>query len=263
MEGMVYRLVNIRAKPGEFQVNVPVLDKNVFEKYHYHALSDPGVYKPPNTLKLVTNYFIGFAQLAERYATMGDIKNTVRAAWGAIKKTPNDLNKRLLLYQIFASRKFYEELKEFLEWETSSPEFISGREGTLDERLRVCSYLNIIGEKRKADSLVEMEKNRLNLDSFESQYIFGMKLLHLSLNDQAYNFFEELTKENPTNVQTWEALAAAMFTTGRYDEALETADKILEIDPDDESAKQTRELINKLIQEKRTNDSLDVRQHEQ
>ncbi len=263
MEGMVYKLVNTRTKPGDIQVNVPVLDKNVFEKYHYHALSDPDVYKPPNTLKLVTNYFIGFAQLAERYATLGDKENTVRASWGAIKKTPNDLNKRLLLYQIFISRKFHEELNEFLDWETSLPEFTDGREGTLDERLRVCSFLNIIGKNEKADSLVQMEKNRLNLDSFESQYNFGMKLLQFSLNDQAYNFFEELTKENPTNVQMWEALAAAMFTTGRYDEALEAAAKILEIDPDDESAKQTRELIIKLIQEKNKSDSLELRQHEQ
>jgi len=242
MEGMVYRLVNSKTEPGDIQVNVPVLDKNVFEKYQYHALSDPDVYKPPNTLKLVTNYFIGFAQLAERYATLGDKENTVRASWGAIKKTPNDLNKRLLLYQIFISRKFHEELDKFLDWETSSPEF---------------------GKNEKADSLVEMEKNRLNLDSFESEYNFGMKLLQFSLNDQAYNFFEELTKENPTNVQMWEALAAAMFTTGRYDEALEAAAKILEIDPDDESAKQTRELIIKLIQEKNKSDSLELRQHEQ
>jgi len=263
MEGMVYRLVKKKEKPGEIQVNVPVLDKNVFEKYRYRSLSDSNVYKPPNTLKLVTNYFIGFAQLAERYATLGDKENTVRASWGAIKKTPNDLNKRLLLYQIFISRKFHEELEEFLDWETSSQEFTDGREGTLDERLRVCSYLNIIGKNEKADSLVEMEKNRLNLDSFESRYNFGMKLLQLSLNIQACNFFEELARENPTNVQIWESLAAAMFTAGRYDEALESANKILEIDPDDESAKQTRELIIKLVEEKKKSDSLDVRQQEQ
>ncbi len=263
MEGMVYRLVNAKAEPGEVLVNVPALDKNVFENYQYHALSDPSVYKPPNTLKLVTNYFIGFAQLADRYATMEDKENAVRASWGAIQKTPNDLDKRLLLYQIFASRKYYKELEEFLEFETSLPEFINGRKSILDDRLKVCSYLNTIGKPDKADSLIQAEMDRLYPDNFESQYNFGIKLLNFSFNDQAYNVFEKLAEENPSNVQVWEALAAAMFTTGRYDKALEAADKILEIDPDDESAKQTREFIIELIRKKKMTDSLEVRQQEQ
>lgn len=262
MEGMVYRLEKTRAKPNEALVNVSVLDKNVFEKYKYHALSDPEVYKPPNTVKLVTNYFIGFAQLAERYAAMGDRENAVRASWGAIEKTPNDLSKRLLLYQVFANNKLYEDLKKLLEWETSSEAFLNGSEGNLDDRLRVCAFLKIIGEKEKVDSIVKREREKLNLNSFELQN-FGEKLLELTLYDQAYDFFNELVVEDPGNIKIWELLTATMYATGRYDEALETADKLLEINPDDEAAMQTRDIIKQLIQDKKKDDSVKVRLNRQ
>ncbi len=99
MEGMVYRITRNKARPGEMQVNVPVLDENVFKKYKYRGLNDPGNYVPPNTTHLVTNYFIGFAQLAERYVAVGDTANAFRAVKGAIETTSNDLSRRVLLYQ--------------------------------------------------------------------------------------------------------------------------------------------------------------------
>ena len=212
MEGMVYKLVNTKGTSDRPLVNVPALDKNVFEKYQYHLLSDPDVYKPPNTLKLTTNYFIGFAQLADRYASMGDKENAVRAAWGAIKNTPNDRNKRILLYQIFAVRKFHDELDEFIEWETSLPEFING--------------------------------------SFESKYDFAITLLKYSLYDHAINVFKGLSAEEPSNTEILELLLAALYSTGKHEEAIETIDRILNINPDDESAKETKNIILKQIQEK-------------
>lgn len=259
MEGMVYRLVKTKAKPGESLINAEVLNENVFEKYRYHELSDPGVYKPPNTLKLVTNYFIGFAQLAERYASRGDSENAIRASIGAIEKTPNDLGKRLLLYQVLASNKMYDELRDFLERETSSEKFLSGNEGSLNDRLKTAVFMKIVGEKQKVDSIVKMEMERLNLDSFDLQYRFGAKLLDLTLYEQVYDYFNDLVIEHPDNVKLWEMLTAAMYVTGRYDEALETADKLLEIEPNDKAAQQTRDLINQLINNKIKGDSLDLR----
>ena len=259
MEGMVYRLVETKAKPGKSLINAEVLNENVFEKYRYHALSDPGVYKPPNTLKLVTNYFIGFAQLAERYAARGDSENAVRASWGAIQKTPNDLGKRLLIYQVLATNKMYDELRDFLEWEISSEKFLNGKEGSMDDRLKTAVFLKIIGEKEKVDSIVKTERERLNLDNFDSQYRFGVKLLDLTLYDQVYEYFNDLVIEYPDNVKLWEMLTAAMYVTGRYDEALETADKLLEMDPNDKTAQQTRDLINQLIMNKIKGDSVNVR----
>jgi len=218
MEGMVYRLVNTMGTPERPLLNVPVLDKNVFEKYQYRLLSNPEVYKPPNTLKLATNYFIGFAQLADRYTSMGEMENAVRATWGAIENTPNDRNRRLLLYRIFALRKFHDELDEFIEWETSLPEFINS--------------------------------------SFESRYDFGMELWSLSLYDHAINIFKELSTKEPSNIKAWETLVASLYSTGKNEEALEAIDRILDIDPDNESAKQTKNIILKQIQERESSDSL-------
>ncbi len=259
MEGMVYRLVKTKAQPGESLVDAEVLNENVFEKYRYHELSDPGVYKPPNTLKLVTNYFIGFAQLAERYAIRGDSENAVRATRGAIEKTPNDLGKRLLLYQILASNNMNDELKEFLDREISSEQFLNAEEGTWEDRLKTAVFLKIAGENEKADSIVTKERERLQLVTFDAQYLFGTKLLELTLYDQAYEYFNDLIVEDPDNVKLWEMLTAAMYVTGRYDEALETADKLLEMNPNDTSAQQTRDLINQLITDKIKGDSIDVR----
>jgi tetratricopeptide (TPR) repeat protein len=255
MEGMVYKLVNTKATQGQFHLNTAVLEKNMFEKYQYHELSDSTVYKPPNTLKLVTNYFIGFAQLAERYAYAGEKEKAVLAAWGAIKKTPNDLNKRFILYKIFAARDFNEELKPFLDWELASPEFFSDRNGTQDDRLSIYSLVNIVGEKARSDSLVQAEMQRSKLDSFEKQYVFGTKLLQYSLDEQAIAFFKKLVAENPNNTELLEAMIASLYTTGRYEEALEAVDKILQIKPDDTKYQKTKELLMKLIQEEKAKKS--------
>lgn len=196
MEGMVYRLVKEKAQPGDILVNVPVMHRNVFEKYQYRSLDDPTIYKPPNTIKLVTNYFIGFAQLCDEYAEVGDAENAVRAAWGAIQRTPNDYNKRLLLYQAFIIARMNEPLDEFIEWEMTSrefkdsmsnrvlmyrvlaaggmneklkelldmelsaPDFMDDHNGTMNDRLQIYALLNIVGDIQRADSLVKAEQKK-------------------------------------------------------------------------------------------------------
>ncbi|MFC1539835.1 tetratricopeptide repeat protein, partial [Candidatus Latescibacterota bacterium] len=221
MEGMVYRLVKEKDPDGRGLVNVPVLDDNIFNKYRYRLLSDPEVYKPPNTLKLTTNYFIGFAQLADRYASMGDLDNAVRAAWGAIENTPIDLSRRYILYRIFAQRNHQDRLTEFIDWEMSLPEYVEG--------------------------------------DLEYRYDFAMQLLQLSRNDRALEIFLELSQEQPENQTIWETLVAAYYSVGNLEEALEATDKILELNPADESALQTKKVILMQLQEKESGDTLDVK----
>ncbi|MFC1649999.1 protein O-mannosyl-transferase family [Candidatus Latescibacterota bacterium] len=222
MEGMAYRLVKEKDPSGRPLVNVPRLDENVFQNYRYRLLSDPDVYKPPNTLKLTTNYFIGFAQLADRYASMGDSENAVRAAWGAIENTPSDLSKRFILYQVLAGRKFTDELAEFLDWEMSLPEFIDG--------------------------------------DFQYRYDFAMKLLERSLNDYALKVFQILIEEYPENQKILETIIALNYSDGNLERALDATDKLLEINPTNETAQQTKKVIMMQIQDKESADSLDVRQ---
>ena len=66
-------------------------------------------------------------------------------------------------------------------------------------------------------------------------------------------------EKSPDNPRLWEMLSTAMFATGRYDEALETAEKLVELHPDDETAKKTRDIIRQLVTSKRDKDSLSVK----
>ena len=260
MEGMVYRLVREKGVSDKTLVDIPALDRNIFDRYQYHALSDPEIYKPSNTLKLTTNYFIGFAQLAQSYAIAGNLANTVRASWGAINMTPHDLQKRLILYQVFLrSPEFLEGLREFLEWEYARPGFKNGREGTLDHRLKIASYFDRAGDKETTLEIVRAERDRLNLDDYASKTEFGARLLALNMNDAAYDYFKDLVESEPETSELMELFAATMYATGRYDEALDTLDRLLEKNPGDESTMQTRNLLIKLIEESKNGDSVRVR----
>ena len=217
MEGMVYRLVPEKAKPGEFGTfNTAVMDRNVFEKYQYRSLADPTIYKPPNTLKLVTNYFIGFAQLCEEYAANGDKENAVRAAWGAINRTPNDLQKRILLYQLFTINGMEDSVDEFIDWEMTSEE---------------------------------------NAGNYDSLMKFGTLLLSKNLMRQAYRIFTDLVTENPDDVEALKAYVATVYSVGEYEKALDAINKIIELAPDDTSVQQTRDILLRQIQQKTTPDS--------
>jgi len=297
MEGMVYRLVKEKAEPGEMLVNVPVMHENVFEKYLYRSLDDPSVYKPPNTVKLVTNYFIGFAQLCERYAQKGDAENAVRAAWAAIRKTPNDFNKRLLLYQAFLANRMKEPLEEFIEWESSTsefrddvgnrinlyrllaagrmheklrelldrevaaPGFMDGVYTTVDDRIRIYALLSLVGEKERADSLVTVEqaRSKKKVSDIDVRLQFGMLLLQNNLDEQAAAVFRDVTADFPDNIQAWKAYTAALYGTGDYGGALEAVNRILELDPADKSARETRSLLLEQLKERTGKDSTEKR----
>ncbi|MDP2983516.1 MAG: DUF2723 domain-containing protein [Candidatus Latescibacter sp.] len=210
MEGMVYKLVQATARPGEMMVNIPVLDNNVFNKYKYRGLSDPNNYIPPNTLHLVTNYFIGFAQLAERYASIGDSANALRAAKGALSKTSNDLGKRVLLYQVLASVNLDKEIKNYIAKEMASPLF--SRSG-MDDRLHVYALLDRTGEREKAYALVQTEQNRAT--------------------------------DDVSRTEVWKTYATILYSSGFYSGALACLDKILTITPNDKSVQESRDLLSK------------------
>ncbi len=281
MEGMVYRLVREPAGEDEILVNVPVMHENVMETYQYRSLDDPEIYKPPNTLKLVTNYFIGFAQLCERYASAGDQENAVKAAWGAINRTPNDFRKRAMIYQALLGARMTGPVREFVEWEMeggewrndranrvlmyrllhagrmndllselieielAKPDFMEGGDEALEERLQIYALLNQSGKKALADSLVALEQEMLKKKTNDPAALiaFGARLIQSSLDDQAKKLLGELTAARPDDIDAWQTYIAALYGTGDYEGALEALDHLLTLTPDDASLKQTRELL--------------------
>ena len=244
MEGMVSRIVTEPSTNGYPHVNTPALDENIFRKYQYRSLTDDAIYKPPNTLKLVTNYFIGFAQLCERYVTMGEKENAVRAAHGAIDNTSHDLAKRLILYRIMLAGKITDDLQEFLDEEMNSPDFVEGHEGLIDERLQVASLLEVTGESEKADVIVGNERDRLNLKNSMDKLRFGTQLLNNSLDRHALELLTQLTVEDSTNVDIWKAYAAALYTTGNHEEMQSVLDRMKKLAPGDKSVEDIINILN-------------------
>ncbi len=253
MEGMVYKLIKEKAPGG--QVNVEKLDDNIFKKYQYRLLSNPNVYKPPNTLKLTTNYFIGFAQLADRYAEMGDSENAVRAAWGAIENTPSDLSKRTLLYQIFASKGLASEIDEFIDWEMTRPEFIDG-----DFQYRY-DFARQLAERRLYEQAIKIYSTLdFPSDDFQYRYDFAHTLVQSPVRDTGIEMLLELGREYPDNQSVWELLVAAYYSNQNYTEALNAIDRIIEMNPDEESALETRKVIEMQLQESEAGDSIETEQ---
>ncbi|MBA7574625.1 hypothetical protein ES708_16437 [subsurface metagenome] len=199
MEGMVYRLVSTRAEPGQVQLNVPVMEKNVFEKYRYRSLDDPTIYKPPNSLKLVTNYFIGFAQLCEQYLAMGEHEKAVRTAWAAIDRTPNDFGKRVLLYQLFATARLTDELEKFIDWEVSTREFYDD----IANRILLYRIMDYGTMDEKLAELIDRELESQNFGGFQSRLEFGTLLLQYGIDKQAMRLFEKLVADNPENIEAF------------------------------------------------------------
>ncbi len=220
MEGMVYRIVPTVALPGEMQVNVPVLDNNVFNRYQYRGLTDPDNYISPNTKHLVTNYFIGFAQLAERYATLGDSTNAVRAAQGAIDKTPSDPGKRALLYQVLANGKIYGIAKQYIEKEMAAPEWAGVN---LSDRLAMYAILSKAGDREKALSMVRTEQKKSGTDS--------------------------------SGTDIWQQYIISLYTMGDIEGAMVALDEVLRITPNDRTMQETKAALLQQMQSRTPQDS--------
>ncbi|MDZ7270067.1 MAG: DUF2723 domain-containing protein [candidate division KSB1 bacterium] len=65
MDGLGFRVVSV---PGDYQVAVDRLRKNLFEVFRYRSLQDPSVYFTDNVKGLLQNYRAAFLRLATEYA---------------------------------------------------------------------------------------------------------------------------------------------------------------------------------------------------
>ena len=89
LEGMVFRLV---PTTGRYQIDEEKTYENVFENYRYDSLIDVDdgwrvmdeIYKPPTTIRLVTNYAAGFSRLG----------------FTAMQKSPPEVDEAIRLYDI-------------------------------------------------------------------------------------------------------------------------------------------------------------------
>jgi hypothetical protein len=207
MEGMVYRIMKEKDPNGEELVNAAMLDRNIFTRYQYHELSDPFVYKPPNTLKLVTNYFVGFIQLTDRYLAMGDTSNAVRTAWGGIHNTPNDIRNRRIIYRLFGSRNYTDQLDPFLEWELA----------------------------------------QVDTTSYDARLNYGTMLAEATLYGKSAEYFEKLSADYPNRTEVLEYLIAMAYYNKNYQQALSAADRLVAISPNTAEFKKTRDLLQNQI----------------
>ncbi len=282
MQGMVYRLEKVPAPKGQILVDVPTMADNVFDRYQYRSLDDDSIYKPPNTIKLVTNYFIGFAQLCERFANDGDRENAVKAAWGAINRTPNDFDKRLLLYQAMLSHDMIDEIVDFVEWESgtidfrasqanrtefyrilaaygaedltldlikqeiAAPDFYTDPTGTARDRMKVYAILNILGEYALSDSLMKGDTFPVAKgDGVNARIDRVHDLIRKDKKEEALTAARALIKDYPDNILALKAHIGALAGTGRYEEVLQSLEHILELDPDDSAVQETRDIMMK------------------
>lgn len=244
MEGMVYRLNNA-TYATDMQVAVDRMHENIFTRYRYRSLDDPTIYKQPNTLKLVTNYFIGFAQLAERYASAGNEAMAKEAAWGAINRTPNDFGRRLFLYQLFENAGMADTLREFLAWEVKRGEYDNLRESIREDRFTFAALLDAADMKAEADTLVAAEEAALEAGSagINERLNIGVNLVRGGFDRFAAEYFAALVERYPDNADVWRSYIAALYGAGEVDAALNAAERLAKLAPDDPSTAETLRLL--------------------
>ncbi|MFC1693366.1 protein O-mannosyl-transferase family [Candidatus Latescibacterota bacterium] len=203
MEGMLFRLTKEKSDAVPYQINAPVLERNIFDVYTYRGVNDPTVYKAPETAKLLGNYFISFIDLCDSYTARGDRVNAVRAARAGMEKCSPDLLRRILLYTIMKESGFTEELEVF----------------------------------------IDTEIERLSLYDLEASIAVGANFFHYSLNRAAERMFKKIVEHHPHDVEVWKVYVEVLYQTGKYQEALTSLESLLALAPDDSEAMRLRELI--------------------
>ena len=114
MEGMVFRLTEEKSHDGNYHVKAPVLEKNIYGIYRYRGITDPGVYKSPETLNILQNYFIAFIELLDRYAEIGNKDDALRAARSAYDFSLQNPERLKLLETVLREKGLAEEMKMIL-----------------------------------------------------------------------------------------------------------------------------------------------------
>jgi len=114
MEGLVFHLTKEKSGSEDYYVSAPILRHNIFEKYRYRGITDPEVYKSPETVKLLHNYFIAFVDLFDRYMEMGDKDNALLSAQRAYEFSLQDTLRLEILRQALSERGLDEEINNII-----------------------------------------------------------------------------------------------------------------------------------------------------
>ncbi len=100
MEGMVYRLTDQRNGDDNYYVRPDILSRNLNDIYVYRGVTDPCVYKSPETREILHNYFIGYLDLLISRNERGETDKARSAAAKAFEFTLGDPIRQALLRQV-------------------------------------------------------------------------------------------------------------------------------------------------------------------
>jgi tetratricopeptide (TPR) repeat protein len=216
IEGAAFRLVRERAPDNEYLINAPALERNLFHRYSYRGIADPAVYKSPDTRRHLRNYFVAFARLAEQYLKDGRREDAIRVAREAVKTCNPDPEVRMLLYGIL-----YEH-------------------GLGDEMNR----------------MVDEEIGRPSSDEAQRALEEAMRFLEFSMPEVSIRILAPRMERYGTNPDLWRAYIAALYTAGRYRDALAATDRFLAVVPGDPEAVNLRGIIERKLKETDTPDTV-------
>jgi len=203
IEGSAFRLMNERAADNEYLIDAPTLEKNLFSVYKYRGLGDSTVYKPPDTRRILRNYFVAFARLSERYLRDGRTADGIRVAREGIRICNPDPEIRVLLYTIFAE----------------------------------------LGLRDELFSLVDDEIRRIPPDDTARILETGMRFIGYSMPVLALRMTEPMIAAHTKNPDIWRLHVGALYTAGMYDDAMTAVEGLLSLVPGDPDAMKLRQML--------------------
>jgi hypothetical protein len=216
IEGAAFRLVKGRAPDDEYLINAPALERNLFRRYSYRGIADPGVYKSPDTRRLLRNNFVAFARLAEQYLKDGRREDAIRAAREGVKTCSPDPDVRMLLYSILHEHGLGDEMNRMVDEELGLP------------------------SRDEAKQAIEE----------------AMRFLEFSMPEVSVRILAPRVERYRTNPDFQRAYIAALYTAGRFHDALAGIARFLETVPGDSEAVALRGIIERKLKEKDTPDTV-------
>jgi len=210
MDGLVYKLVTY---PGD-KISPSRLQANLFDKFRYRNLDNPGVYYDDNITGLLINYRSGFLRLADFYRK----EKMTEALIKTLDKMEQAIPESVIPVH---NRRFSLSIGNmYLE---------AGRPGEFERRLTY--WLN---------------QPNISLDEkFEYAQIFHQYLKNYV---KAEEIVTELISQNPNYVMGYYWLFSLYSETKAYNKGLDLAKELLNIIPDDKQAKFWLSQFEKLTQ---------------